>query len=58
MNKKYMNEMPWNLTFSYGRALQEDALKAWGGTNRNEGQEAFIFRARTTSLATKGEAEV
>ena len=58
MNKKYMNEMPWNLTFSYGRALQEDALKAWGGTNRNEGQEAFIFRARTNSLATKGEAEV
>ena len=58
MNKKYMNEMLWNLTFSYGRALQEDALKAWGGTNRNEGQEAFIFRARTNSLATKGEAEV
>ena len=58
MNKKYMSEMPWNLTFSYGRALQEDALKAWGGTNRNEGQEAFIFRARTNSLATKGEAEV
>ena len=58
MNKKYISEMPWNLTFSYGRALQEDALKAWGGTNRNEGQEAFIFRARTNSLATKGEAEV
>ena len=58
MNKKYMSEMPWNLTFSYGRALQEDALKAWGGTNRNEGQEAFIFRARTNSLATKGESEV
>ena len=58
MNKKYMSEMPWNLTFSYGRALQEDALKAWGGTNRSEGQEAFIFGARTNSLATKGEAEV
>ena len=50
--------MPWNLTFSYGRALQEDALKAWGGTNRNEGQDALIFRARTNSLATKGEAKV
>ncbi|MBI72627.1 MAG: fructose-bisphosphate aldolase class I [Candidatus Marinimicrobia bacterium] len=58
MNKKYMSEMPWNLTFSYGRALQEDALKAWGGTNRNEGQDALIFRARTNSLATKGEAKV
>ena len=56
MNKKYMSEMPWNLTFSYGRALQEDALKAWGGSNRNEGQEALIFRARNNSLATKGEA--
>ena len=56
MNKKYMSEMPWNLTFSYGRALQEDALKAWGGSNRNEGQEALIFRAKNNSLATKGEA--
>ncbi|MBV8806211.1 MAG: fructose-bisphosphate aldolase class I, partial [Sinobacteraceae bacterium] len=29
MNK--MGPLPWSLTFSYGRALQDDALKAWGG---------------------------
>ncbi len=28
MNEKYQNDMPWNLTFSYGRALQHDALNA------------------------------
>ena len=54
MNKKYKNEMPWNLTFSYGRALQNNALKAWGGENREKGQEALYYRAKCNSLATKG----
>ena len=31
MNKKY-NDLPWNLTFSYGRALQQDAFNAWSGS--------------------------
>ena len=56
MNEKYMDQMPWNLTFSYGRALQEDALKAWGGTNRSSAQEALLFRAKNNSLATQGTA--
>ena len=56
MNEKYMDEMPWNLTFSYGRALQEDALKAWSGSNREDAQRALIFRAHSNSLATKGMA--
>ena len=30
-----MGELPWNLTFSYGRALQAAALKAWGGRSEN-----------------------
>ena len=54
MNEKYMDEMPWNLTFSYGRALQEDALKNWCGSNREDAQKALIFRAHSNSLATKG----
>jgi fructose-bisphosphate aldolase class I len=57
INKKYVDEMPWNVTFSYGRALQEDALKAWGGSNRLAGQEALLFRAKANSLSTKGMAE-
>ncbi|MCQ2002808.1 class I fructose-bisphosphate aldolase [Rhizobium sp. NRK18] len=54
MNATY--DMPWALTFSYGRALQEDALKAWGGKCENvaAGQRAFTHRARMNSLAAKG----
>jgi len=56
MNEKYMDDMPWNLTFSYGRALQEDALKTWGGSDRGNAQEALVSRAQSNSLATKGTA--
>jgi len=56
MNEKYMDNMPWNLTFSYGRALQEDALKAWNGSNRERGQKSLIHRAHSNSLASKGTA--
>ena len=56
MNEKYMDNMPWNLTFSYGRALQEDALKVWAGSNRLDAQKALMFRSHSNSLATKGMA--
>jgi fructose-bisphosphate aldolase, class I len=48
---------PWRLTFSYGRALQAAALKAWGGKARNvkAAQAAFEHRARMNGLATLGE---
>ena len=53
MNSNYTN-LPWNLTFSYGRALQHDALNAWSGKNRSDGQTALLKRAKNNSLATKG----
>ena len=43
-----------NLTFSYGRALQQDSLNAWVGNNREKGQEALFYRAKCNSYATKG----
>ena len=48
---------PWNLTFSYGRALQAPALKAWSGKAENihAAQEAVMKRAIFNGLATKGE---
>lgn len=51
-----LGPLPWPLTFSYGRALQDDALRAWGGATANfrAGQEAFAKRARLNSLATAG----
>ncbi len=55
MNK--IDGTPWNLTFSYGRALQAPALQAWGGNEENipTAQEAFMKRANLNGLATKGE---
>jgi fructose-bisphosphate aldolase, class I len=51
-----MGDLPWRLTFSYGRALQAAALKAWGGKSANvaAGQRAFAHRARMNGLATLG----
>lgn len=51
--------LPWALTFSYGRALQAAALKAWGGKSENvaAGQRAFSHRARMNSLAALGKWE-
>ena len=48
---------PWNLTFSYGRALQAPALKTWAGETKNvtAAQEALMKRAYFNGLATKGE---
>jgi len=55
-----MGGLPWALTFSYGRALQAAALKAWGGKNENvaAGQRAFAHRARMNSLAALGKWDV
>lgn len=50
------SNLPWTLTFSYGRALQAAALKAWGGKAENvaAGQRAFAHRARMNGLAATG----
>jgi fructose-bisphosphate aldolase class I len=55
----YMNALgplPWKLSFSYGRALQAAALKAWGGKSENvaAGQRAFAHRAKMNGVATLG----
>jgi fructose-bisphosphate aldolase class I len=47
---------PWTLSFSYGRALQDEALKAWQGKTENvkAGQQAFYHRAKCDSAAALG----
>ena len=54
MNK--IGNLPWNLSFSYGRALQASALQAWSGKMENEetASMAFNHRAEMNSLATLG----
>ena len=56
MNSKHEGSLPWNLSFSYGRALQASALMAWSGIDENipAAQEAFLSRAKFNSMATKG----
>ena len=56
MNKILGNNSPWNLTYSYGRALQAPALKAWSGHPNKivDAQKAFYKRAELNSLATFG----
>ena len=47
---------PWELSFSYGRALQAPALKAWGGEAEKieAGQQAYLHRARLNGAARSG----
>lgn len=52
-----MGDYPWKLSFSYGRALQQSALQAWGGNNANLDTTYAIFyhRAEMNSKACRGE---
>jgi fructose-bisphosphate aldolase, class I len=54
MNK--LGPHPWQLSFSYGRALQAPALKAWGGKPDHvaAGQAAYLKRARLNGAARDG----
>lgn len=60
-NLNAINQMrgnaPWQLSISYGRALQQPALHAWRGKAENveKAQQALLKRARLNSLARKGE---
>jgi fructose-bisphosphate aldolase, class I len=49
--------LPWKLTFSYGRALQDAALKSWGGkpANLSKGQGEFGKWAKFNALASRGQ---
>ena len=53
----HLGPLPWAVTFSYGRALQAAAQKAWAGKPENVpmAQAAFAHRARMNGLAALGE---
>jgi fructose-bisphosphate aldolase class I len=52
-----IGNLPWKVTFSYGRALQAAPQKAWSGKSENVGaaQRAFVHRAQMNSLAALGQ---
>lgn len=51
-----LDNLPWALSFSFGRALQDSTLRSWAGKkdNVNQAQEIFIKRCRSASLACQG----
>jgi fructose-bisphosphate aldolase class I len=56
---KLHDPKPWKLTFSFGRALQDEALQVWLGNREyvKAGQSAFLHRARCVSAAAMGRYE-
>lgn len=52
-----VGELPWPITFSYARALQDSATKMWQGKKENvkAAQEIFLHRAKMNSLASLGQ---
>ena len=56
MNRIFKDHLPWPLSFSYGRALQAAALKAWRGSAANvpAAQNALLHRSRMNSVASLG----
>ena len=53
MNARYASRLPWPLTFSYARAIQQPALQIWKGLDVNvkDAQEALLYRAKCNSAA-------
>lgn len=52
--------LPWKMSFSYGRALQDKPLKTWGGKTENvvAAQTALLHRAKMNGLAAEGKYDV
>jgi len=57
MNVRFKLRLPWVLTFSFARAIQQPALEIWQGKEANviAAQEALLDRARCNSAARRGE---
>lgn len=57
MNRLFRGQLPWTLTFSYGRALQQAAMQTWMGQAANvaAAQKTLLHRAQLNSAAALGE---
>jgi fructose-bisphosphate aldolase class I len=57
MNFRFKSRLPWALSFSFARAIQQPALEIWRGqaTNVVAAQQALIHRARCNRAARRGE---
>ena len=57
MNVRFKSQMPWALTFSFSRAIQQPALELWQGQDANvpAAQQALLHRAKCNRAARRGE---
>jgi fructose-bisphosphate aldolase class I len=57
MNVRFKSRLPWALTFSYARAIQQPALEIWSGQDANveAAQQALAHRANCNRAARRGE---
>ena len=57
MNLRFKSRLPWALTFSFSRAIQQPALEIWRGEEANvsEAQQALLHRAECNRAARRGE---
>jgi fructose-bisphosphate aldolase, class I len=60
MNVRFKNKLPWELSFSFGRAIQQPALDIWHGKEKNvpEAQKALYHRAVCNRAARQGEYNI
>ncbi|MDA3962887.1 MAG: fructose-bisphosphate aldolase class I [Planctomycetota bacterium] len=57
MNVRFKGRLPWALSFSFARAIQQPAMEIWGGSDTHvmPAQEALLHRARCNRAARRGE---
>jgi fructose-bisphosphate aldolase class I len=57
MHVRYKGKLPWALTFSYSRAVQQPCLELWAGKDANvsAAQKALVHRAKLNTVARRGE---
>jgi len=57
MNLRFKSQLPWTLSFSFARAIQQPALEIWRGQEANvkAAQQALLHRARCNRAARRGE---
>jgi fructose-bisphosphate aldolase class I len=57
MNRRYAGKLPWPVSFSFSRAIQQPALELWRGDAQNvaAAQQALYHRARCNGAARRGE---
>jgi len=57
INKNYKNRLPWTVSFSFARAIQQPALEAWNGKDENveKAQKLLYKRAKLDAIARNGQ---